>query len=262
MNSKNIIIISLLLINLCLYSQVSENLNQTDNKGMKQRHWIKKYPNGHIQYEGYFKDNHPVGAFRRFYENDTLQSNLVFSDDGIEALATTYHPNGFVASMGKFVAQSKEGKWKFYSAKVKGYLVSEEEYKKNIRNGVSLKYYSNSTVAEKVLYVNDLRDGEWTQYFPDGNICLKANYTAGKLQGSFIVYFDNGKPEYIGQYKDDIRNGNWQVFNSNGSLKYNIEYVDGVAAKSEKFVKESDYLDSLEKNKGKIADPEKTGTIW
>jgi hypothetical protein len=27
-------------------------------------------------------------------------------------------------------------------------------------------------------------------------------------------------------------------------------------------IDESDYLDSLEKNKGKIADPEKTGVIW
>jgi hypothetical protein len=47
-----------------------------------------------------------------------------------------------------------------------------------------------------------------------------------------------------------------------GSLKYDIEYIAGVAKNSEKAKKDSDYLDALEKNKGKIADPEKTGTIW
>jgi hypothetical protein len=38
--------------------------------------------------------------------------------------------------------------------------------------------------------------------------------------------------------------------------------VAGVTTDSAMYNKESDYLDSLEKNRGKIADPEKTGTIW
>ena len=262
MNLKNILIFFLLLLQVSSFSQINDSINKTDKNGMKQGHWIKKYPNGHIQYNGYFKDNHPIGAFNRFFENDTLQSVLIFSGDGKEAIATMYHPNGIIASKGKFVNQLKEGKWKFFSASNNGYLVCEEEYKTNKLNGASLKYYPDSSLAEKVSYINDIRNGEWIQYFPNGINCLKANYVNGKLHGSFEVFFDNAKPQYIGQYKDDIRNGNWQIFNSDGSLKYNIEYVAGVATNSEKFKKESNYLDALEKNKGRIADPEKTGTIW
>ena len=263
MNFKNYLIFFLLLLPMSAFSQVSDSsLNKTDLKGFKQGHWIKKYPNGHTQYNGFFKENHPVGAFKRFYETDTLQSILVFSNDGKEASAILYHPNGFIASTGKFVNQMKEGKWKFYSAKIKGYLIIEEEYKANIRNGSSLKYYSNSRLAEKVLYVNDLKNGEWIQYFQSGNICLKANYINGKLEGSFFIYFDDGKPEYIGQYNNDLRAGTWKIFNSDGTQKYNLEYVDGIATNSEVYKKESAFFDELDKNKGKIADPEKTGTIW
>jgi antitoxin component YwqK of YwqJK toxin-antitoxin module len=262
MRLKSILIFSLFLFHLSSFSQVADSINKTDKNSLKQGHWIKKYPNGHIQYNGYFKDNHPIGTFKRYFENDTTHSVLIFSNDGTEAMASLYHPNGFIASKGKFVNQLKEGTWKFFSARTKGYLICEEEYKKNIRNGVSLKYYPDSTISEKVFYVNDIRNGEWIQYFANGNICLKANYINGKLQGSFLVFFSNGKPEYIGQYKDDTRNGSWQIFNPDGSLKYNIDYVSGVATNSEKYKKDSEYLDELEKNKGKIADPEKTGTIW
>jgi antitoxin component YwqK of YwqJK toxin-antitoxin module len=261
MSLKIILIIYFVLLMPALFSQTNDTINKIDKNGMKQGHWIKKYPNGHIQYNGYFKDNNPAGIFKRYFENDTINSILVFSSDGKEAMASLYHPNGFMASSGKFINQLKEGKWKFFSSNIKGYLISEEEYKSGIRNGISVKYYPNSAPAEKVTYINDLRNGEWTQYFPDGTICLKANYVKGKLQGSFSVFFGNGKAEYIGQYKDDTRDGIWKIYNSGGNLKYSIKYLDGIAQDSEKFRQESDYLDALEKNKGKIADPAKTGTI-
>lgn len=261
MSLKNFLIFFFVMLQSVSFSQTNDTINKTDKNGMKQGHWIKKYPNGHTQYNGYFKDNKPVGPFKRYFENDTINSVLVFSRDSREAMATLYHTNGLIASRGQYINQLKEGEWKFFSFKIKGYLICEEEYRANKRNGISLKYYPDSTIAEKVTYIDDLRNGEWTQYFRDGTICLKANYIEGKLQGSFSVFFSNGKAEYIGQYKNDTRDGAWKLYNSDGSLKYNIKYHDGVAEESEKFKKESDYLDALEKNKGKIADPAITGTI-
>lgn len=262
MNFKSFLIVIFTILSVSSFSQTNDSINKTDKNGMKQGHWIKKYPNGHIQYNAHFKDNQPIGIFYRYFETDTIHSVLVFSKDGKEATASIYHPNGLIASKGKFVNQLKEGKWQFFSAQVNGYLVHEEEYTANIRNGLSVKYYPDNSLLEKVTYLNDIRSGEWIQYFPNGNICLKASYVNGKLHGNFSVFFDSGKPEYIGQYKEDTRNGTWKTYNSDGSLKYNIEYVSGVAQNSDRYKKETEYLDALEKNKGKIADPEKTGTIW
>jgi antitoxin component YwqK of YwqJK toxin-antitoxin module len=262
MNLKIVIIASFLAISGVAACQTPGNINTTDSKGLKQGHWIKRYPNTNIMYDGLFKDDHPVGEFRRYYEDNSLKSLLVYSPEGKEALATLYHPNGNIASKGKYINQMKEGKWQFFSIMNKGYLICEELYSGNLRNGLSLKFYPDSTVAERVNYINDVKSGEWIQYYPDGKVCLKSSYLKGKINGRFEVWFENGNIELSGQYKDDSRDGNWLIYNDDGSVKYKIEYKSGFTNDHQMDIDESNYLDSLEKNKGKIADPEKTGVIW
>jgi antitoxin component YwqK of YwqJK toxin-antitoxin module len=189
-------------------------------------------------------------------------SVLVYSEDGRSANATFYHKNGLISSKGKYWDQLKEGKWKFFSALKPDYLICEEEYLHNMKNGPSVKYYPDKTPCEKLSWVNDIKSGEWSQYYPTGHICLKGYYTNGQLNGEFVVYYDNGKPEYEGQYDKDSRDGNWIKYNSDGTVKTTINYNKGIATNPEFNKKETDYLDALEKNKGKIEDPEKTGTIW
>ncbi len=261
MNLRIIILASLLVISSMAQCQDETGINMSDSQGGKQGHWIKKYPNENIMYDGFFKDNHPVGEFRRYYEDKTLKSLLVYSDDGKEALATIYHPNGYISSRGKYIDQMKEGKWQFFSAYTEGYLISEEQYSANLKNGPSLKFYPDSTVADKLTYINDIKQGEWIQYYSDGAICLKSNYINGTLNGKFEVWYLNGQIQFSGQYKNDARDGLWYIYNTDGTLKYKMEYVEGVTKDRQLDIDESDYLELLEKNKGRIADPEKTGII-
>jgi antitoxin component YwqK of YwqJK toxin-antitoxin module len=261
MDLKIIIIISLLAISSNGICQIETKINQTDSQGKKQGHWIKKYPDKTIMYEGFFKDDHPVGEFKRYYEDKTLKSLLKYNINGTEVAAITYHPNGNIASKGKYINQKKEGKWQFFSAVTKGYLICEESYTGNKKNGLSLKFYPDSTVAEKVNYVNDIKQGEWIQYYPNGAICTKSNYVNGNISGKFEVWFENGQLEFSGQYKNNTRDGPWLIYNMSGSVKYRIEYTGGVANDHQMDIDESDYLDSLDKNKGIIPDPEKTGII-
>lgn len=262
MNLKIIIIASLLAISALATCQTATEINKTDQQGKKQGHWIKKYPNGIPKYEGFFKDDKPVGEFRRYYEDKTLKSLLTYNGDGTDAIANIYHPNGNISSKGKYINQLKEGKWQFFSAYFKDYLISEEYYIKNLKNGQSLKFYPDSTVAERLTYIKDIRQGEWIQYYPNGAICLKSNYLNGKINGKFEVWFENGRIEFSGQYKNDARDGLWYIYRTDGTIKYKIEYLAGVTKDRQMDIDESDYLDFLEKNKGKIADPEKSGIIW
>jgi antitoxin component YwqK of YwqJK toxin-antitoxin module len=262
MYSRLIIILFLVVVNFSCPAQSQEKLNVTDQKGLKQGHWIKKNPNGHTVYDGWFTDNKPTGTFKRYYDNDTIQSVLVYSNDGTRAAATFYHTNGFIESKGNYINQKREGKWQFYSALSNGYLISEEEYSGNKKNGQSVKYYRNKSLSEKLFYKNDIKTGQWSQFYPNGQECLKANYTEGKLEGKFEVFFDNGKPEFTGQYRNDARDGTWLRYNRDGSVKNRINYVAGHPTNPELYKEETEYLDMLEKNKGKIADPEKTGSLW
>jgi antitoxin component YwqK of YwqJK toxin-antitoxin module len=262
MNLKIITIASLIATSTMATCQTEMNINQTDNQGRKQGHWIKKYQNENVMYDGFFKNDHPIGEFRRYNEDKTLNSLLIYSVDGTVVIATIYHPNGNISSKGTYINQMKEGEWKFFSSIIKGNIISEEHYKRNLKNGPSLKFYPDSTVAEKLNYINDIRQGEWIRYYPNGSICLKSNYLNGKVNGTFEVWFENGRIEFSGQYKNDTRDGFWRIYKDDGTIKYELVYVAGVTDNRQMDNDESDYLDSLENNKGKISDPEKTGAIW
>jgi antitoxin component YwqK of YwqJK toxin-antitoxin module len=261
MNLKIFTIICFLAVSVIATCQTETQINITDQQGRKQGHWIKKYPNESIMYDGFFKDDHPVGEFRRFFENQSLKSMLIYSDNGREAIATIYHPNGNISSKGTYIDQMKEGKWQFFSAFTKGYLISEESYSKNLKNGPSIKFYPDSTIAERLIFINNIKQGEWIQYYPNRVFSLKSNYLNGKINGKFEVWFENGSIELSGQYQNDSRDGLWVIYNNNGTIKYKLEYIAGVTKDHQLDIDESNYLDSLERNKGKIADPEKTGVI-
>jgi antitoxin component YwqK of YwqJK toxin-antitoxin module len=259
MNLKIISVLAFFLICSGAYSQSDIGINKTDKNGLKQGPWIKLYPNNNTQYEGVFKDNHPVGEFKRYYENKNIQSKLIYSDDGKEVDATFYHLNGNVSSKGKFKDQLKEGKWQYFSEFTNEYLVAEETYIANIKNGVALKFYPDKTIAEKLYYRNDTAQGELIQYYPNGAVSLKTTYLNNKMNGKYEVWFQNGKLEFAGQYKNDAREGIWIIYKPDGTVKYKLEYVNGLTNDKQADVDESDLLDLLEKNKGKIPDPEKGG---
>ena len=253
--------ICLIIIGFSCAAQTADTVNRTDQKGLRQGYWIKRYPNGNKQYEGWFRDDMPVGTFRRYYETDTLRSVMKHNSDGKTADAVIYHPNGLVASKGLFVNQLKEGKWSFYSANLRDYLMMEENYILNVKQGVSTKYYPSGALLEKINYRDDLKHGDWMQYYPDGVVCLKARYEKGVLIGSFEVFYADGGPEFKGQYKNNVRDGIWLIYKKDGTLKSKIEYEMGKVLNPELYINETRYLDSLEMNRGMIEDPEKTGIM-
>lgn len=259
MKFRNTITILLACLSMAASGQQPADSNRTDQQGRKQGYWIKRYPNKVVMYSGTFKNDKPVGEFRRYYENSKLWSVLIYSADGTLADATLYHPNGNLASKGTYVNQKKEGKWQFYSEFMNGYRICEENYKNNMRNGLSERFYVDSTLAEKLYYQNDLKHGECIQYHPNGKVCMKTTFSKGKMNGKYEVWAENGRLEITGQYINDLREGNWKFFNKDGSIKYNVNYTLGVADNKQMEIDEASYLDSLERNAGKVADPAKVG---
>lgn len=262
MVQKISILILLILFPVTISGQTETDFNKTDNTGKKQGRWIKKNPEGNILYDGYFKDDKPVGEFKRYYPDNTLKSVLIFSSNSLSAEATNYYPNGFVASKGKYINQMKEGKWLFYSIITKDLKISEEEYSSDKRNGLSIRFYPDSTVAETIHFKNDKRDGEWIMFHPNGQISFRTTCVDGKINGKFEAFFDDGKPEITGLYKNDLRDGSWVIYSKEGRKRFTIGYINGMAQNKDLDIFETNYIDSIEINRVKISDPEKTGIIW
>jgi len=261
MNYKIFTIIILFAASEISWCQPDTILNSTDKEGRKQGRWITKYPNGNIRYEGSFRDGYPVGEFRRYYDDQSLNSIMVFANKGKEADAKIFFPDGSPAASGKYINQMKEGKWKFYSSTIPGYLINEEEYSKNMKNGLSRKFFTDSTIAETVIYLNDKKEGEWIQYYASGKIFLKANYTSGLLNGKFEVWYENGNPEISGSYQNNFREGQWIIYNEDGSKKYELNYKLGMTKDRQMDIDAAEIIDNMERNKGKIPEPKDAGEI-
>jgi len=256
MTAKYLSIALLLLMPVVTIAQ-----NVTDATGKKQGPWVKNYPDGKIMYEGTFRDDKPVGLFKRYNEKGILQSELTFSDKKDEAQAVFFHPDGQKAAEGLYVAKKKEGLWKFYSATQPSYLIGDENYYEDTRHGLARKFYPDSTLAEKVTWDFGRKTGEWLQYYPDGKVCLRAEYFDGKLEGPFSYYYPSGKRQYEGRYKDDVRTGDWMILNEDGTLQQVLPYKNGKLADPKLADKETKLLDDLERNKGKIQIPDINGNI-
>jgi antitoxin component YwqK of YwqJK toxin-antitoxin module len=235
--------------------------NLTDETGKKQGPWVKHYPNGKIMYEAVFKDDNPVGLFKRYDTDGNLQSELTYSENGDEVKAVFFYPDGHKAGEGTYIGRKKEGIWKFYPSTEPQYIISEENYSDNLRHGLARKYHPDGTVAETLTWDNGVQTGGWMQYYADGKVCLRAEYLAGKLDGPFSFYYPNGKLQFEGRYKADFRDGDWMVFNEDGSLKQVMKYSEGRLADPEYSERETKFLDDLEKNKGKIRIPDISGNI-
>jgi antitoxin component YwqK of YwqJK toxin-antitoxin module len=130
----------IILLSILLMSGNAMTQNLTDAAGKKQGPWVKNYPNGKIMYEGTFRDDKPVGLFKRYTEEGVLLSELTYAPGKDEATAVFYYGDGIKAAEGKYVARKKEGLWRFWSATQPPYLISEEYYHNDTRHGLSVIY--------------------------------------------------------------------------------------------------------------------------
>ncbi|HCC70069.1 MAG TPA: hypothetical protein DEQ09_02810 [Bacteroidales bacterium] len=257
------ITLSILIVLLPLYNmKAQEKLNLTDKNGYKQGHWIKKHPNGNLLYEGYFSDNKPVSEFKRYDEDGNLKSVLNYRAETDTVDAVFYHPNGYIAGKGKYYLRKKTGEWKYYSDYVKDHMLMKCIYMDDKVEGLRLKYHWNGDIAEEMEFKAGEKTGEWKQYYTDGTLSLESSFVNDKRNGEFKTWHTNGKHEITGCYNNDIRTGKWLFFNNDGSLRKEIRYNNGIPENRAELIKqETEYLDKLEKEGGKIKDPEITGII-
>lgn len=226
--------------------------NQTDGQGMKQGFWKKEYPGGGPVYEGFFRNDRPVGMMQRFYENGKKQADLNYIGGADDVYAKLYYQNGKTAAIGKYVGMQKDSTWLYYSyyTSALSYL---ENYRKGEKHGPSVKYYPEGPVAETMMWEHGKKNGEWQQFYEDSTLRLSASYLEGKLNGPYFVYNRDKFPVIQGNYRDGKMDGVWNFNNNEGKLENQLEYDNGKILNREdleRWVEE--YMKEVEENLGKI----------
>lgn len=261
---KGTFLFTIVFLLTCLFSEAQEKqINRTDNEGLRQGYWEQRYPNGNIRYKGVFRDGKPVGELLRYYTDGNKMAVMNFDETGTKAEAELFYENGFTAAKGNYVNEQRDSIWHFYSQYDEGLLMARENYRTGDKHGVSVIYFPNGEISQKLTYRNDLRHGEWKQFYMGGTLKLEGHYENGSREGDFAMYTPEGRTEVEGYYEDNLMHGEWKFFDREGELLYTLVYNKGYAENEEELImKEQEFFRFIEEQKGKIPEPDETDRLF
>lgn len=242
----------IILLIFCPFISFSQ-INQIDGNGLKQGLWQKKQSNGRLLYEGHFKDDKPIGEWKRYHGGGQLKALIVYKND--TAHTELYDVWQKKIAEGNFVNKKKEGVWKTFK---ENRIITDEAYKGGIKDGVSHRYYDTGELMEEQYWVNGFADGKCQVFFKNGKPYMQYKMAQGKRNGIFISLYKSGLQEIKGEYKNNLRDGEWKYYDKNGDYLYSYFYCNGK-------IQNPGFRDSIESlnmqkeegAKGSITDPEK-----
>ena len=243
-------VISLIII-LIPFIAVSQ-INQKDSNGFRQGKWQKSHPNGRLSYQGYFKDDKPVGEWIRYYESGQVKARIKYINSSDSADAELFDPYGKKMAEGSYLNEKREGLWQFFSENIK---VSEEEYKDGKKHGISRRFYPTGEILDMSEWRNGIQEGDYSIFFKSGKPYMQCKYRNGKRNGICIAYQETGSIEMEAYYSNNLRDGEWKYYDKNGISSYILKYSNGKLLNPEVV----DSINSILQNqfqKESVADPE------
>lgn len=239
------------------FSNYQGKINQKDQQGRRQGLWIEKYPNGVVKYEIQFKDGHPAGIYRKYYENGKPMAKMFFDNTGVRCAAILYNEQGERKAMGYFYNHQKDSLWQyFYNDSI---VISEVKYNKGIKNGAERVYniYDYPNFIMERFWKNGKLDSTYTILYPNGQPKFIAHYKNNLRQGDYAAFDDTGRAVAMGKYENDLKVGEWKYWNEKNKKYVKIKYINGLPENYDQMTdEETKILKQWEKNKGKYEEPD------
>ncbi len=205
-----LILCCFILNNLVCYGQI----NQYHTDGTRHGLWEKKFKGtDQIRYTGRFDHGVEVGEFKFYKKGFSTQPSAIktFSNNGRIADLVYYSQKGTIISKGRLVGRKREGKWLHYhrnSTKI----MTEENYKEDLLNGLMTTYYDNGHVAETTEYEKGKKHGKQLVYSVKDVLIKEFTYSNGVLEGSNKFYSGRGVLIIEGNYHNDKKTGVWKYY--------------------------------------------------
>ena len=182
---KNTSIIILIFCCLKLSAQNSTNndtVNQRDEYGRKQGHWIiydKNNPEIKAE-EGVYKDNRKEGVWKAWYQDGQLKNEITYRNNRPYGTAVFYYQDGSISEKGVWQKDKWIGEYKYYNEN--GTPKYEFNYnEKGEKSGVQKYYYENGALMYEGEWENGKKSGYFKEFTQDGKLKAHKIFNNGKI---------------------------------------------------------------------------------
>jgi antitoxin component YwqK of YwqJK toxin-antitoxin module len=204
----------------------------------------------------------PNGYNTFYYENGNKSSEGTMVDGKPDGYWKTYHENGILKSEGNRLNFLLDSTWKFFDeegdllmvinyreGKKDGPRITfrrdeivEENFKGDIKQGLTTYYYPDSTVMKTINFVDGREDGLAKEFGEDGRVVTLTTYkkgyvvsrerinrkdASGRKQGLWKFFHENGLVQLEGKYANDLKDGFFKEYDESGKLLATSKWVEG-----------------------------------
>ncbi|MCD4746537.1 MAG: hypothetical protein K8R58_09570, partial [Bacteroidales bacterium] len=197
------------------------------------------YENEKKSSEGFMKNGQPDGYWKTYNKNGILKSEGNRKNFELDSIWTFYNDSGKVILKINYLKGKKNGIRTTYHEDE----IEEENFIDNVKQGLTIYYYSDRKIRKKVNFIDGLEEGIAKEFSKKGIVIKLIEYKKGFIinieninktdksnlkQGKWIYFYENENIRKEGTYKNDLKHGYFKEYTEDGNLISTTKYVDGI----------------------------------
>jgi uncharacterized protein len=195
------------------------------------------YPSGKVSSEGYIRNNKPDGYWKTYSESGVLISEGNRKNYELDSLWKFYNDSSKLFMMINYLNGKKNGIKTTFNEIGK----VQENFKDDIKEGLTVYYYGDSTIRKIIKYENGKENGLSKEFSKEGIVISLVDYKYGfvisreyinringngRKQGVWKTFYPNDNLKTEESYKNGLKDGFFKIFDIDGNLISIKKYID------------------------------------
>lgn len=207
---------ALLFAPLCISNaqadeSILDSINQVDENGLKQGHWIiyghmkkdKTYASEAKVEEGTYESNKRTGLWKKYFPSGNIKSNITYKRNIPNGPYTLFYETGKVEEEGNWKNNRNIKEFKRYHKN--GQVAQDFKFSDTgKRNGEQKYFHENGQMELLVSVVDGKENGEMKRWFANGDLKEVKVFNNGVADVSSIKKFELKKPEVVVEEIPDV----------------------------------------------------------
>ncbi len=181
---------------------------------------------GAVQCRGQLNEKEePIGNWEWFFPNGKTARKSTFVAGKLDGETTYYNDKGILLSRNQYKDNLLEGLGENY--KLIGYKYEEVNYTNDKQNGTKVGFYQDGSKRYELDMKDGKENGDYTMYFDDGKVMVKSKFKDGEKDQQYITYYRDGTVSSTENHSNGNIDGKYEAFYENGQMSQEGNFKDG-----------------------------------